>query len=94
MRIIAAALVTLTALSLHAAPISKKATPASLGLAPTLEPVTRGCSLGWHRGYWQDPSGERHWAAAFRTGADYSTVTDFARLRGLSISQPRFKATW
>ena len=65
MRIIAAALVTLTALSLQAAPISKKATLASLGLAPVFELVTRGCSLGWHRGHWQDPSGEWHWGHCF-----------------------------
>jgi hypothetical protein len=28
-----------------------------------------------------------------RAGVDYSTVTDFARLRGLSMSQPFFSAT-
>ncbi len=52
MRIIAAALVTLAALSLQAAPFSHKAIPASLGLAPVVELVARGCGLGWHRDYW------------------------------------------
>ena len=52
MRIIAAALVTLAALSVQAAPFSHKAIPASLGLAPVVELVARGCGLGWHRDYW------------------------------------------
>jgi hypothetical protein len=65
MRIIAAALVTLAALALQAAPPSHKAIPASLGFAPVIELVTRGCGLGWHRGYWQDPSGQRHWGHCF-----------------------------
>src|SRR5439155_749049 len=40
-------------------------------------------------------SGAREAALALKKDrADYSTVTDFARLRGLSMSQPRFRATW
>ena len=65
MRIIVAALVSLTALSLQTAPYPHKAVPASLGLAPVIELVARGCALGWHRGHWQDPSGERHWGHCF-----------------------------
>jgi hypothetical protein len=65
MRIIAAALVTLAALSLQTAPPPHKAIPASLGLAPVLELVTRGCGLGWHRGHWQDLSGQWHWGHCF-----------------------------
>ena len=37
-----------------------------------------------------DKDALRHFVA----NADYSTVTDFARLRGLSMSQPFFSATW
>ena len=65
MRIIVAALVSLTALSLQTAPHPHKVVPASLGLAPVIELVARGCGLGWHRGHWQDPSGERHWGHCF-----------------------------
>jgi hypothetical protein len=38
---------------------------ASLGVTPFLELVTQGCGLGWHRGRWQDPSGEWHWGHCF-----------------------------
>ena len=65
MRVMAAAFVGLAAISLQAAPIPKKAVPASLGVAPLVELVAQGCSLGWHRGYWQDPSGQRHWGHYF-----------------------------
>ena len=65
MRIIALAMLGAAALSLQAAPPSHKAIPASLGLAPVIELVARGCSLGWHRGYWQDPSGQWHWGHCF-----------------------------
>ena len=65
MRSVAAALVCLAALSLQAAPIAKNTVPASLGLAPVVELVVQGCSLGWHRGHWQDPSGEWHWGHCF-----------------------------
>jgi hypothetical protein len=43
----------------------KHAVLASLGLAPVLELVTQGCSAGWHRGHWQDSSGEWHWGDCF-----------------------------
>ena len=65
MRPVAAASACLVALSLQAAPIPKKAMPASLGLAPVVELVAQGCSFGWHRGHWQDPSGEWHWGPCF-----------------------------
>jgi len=66
MRIFAAALMTLAALSLQTAGLSHKAAiPASLGLAPVVELVARGCGIGWHRGYWQDPSGKWHWGHCF-----------------------------
>ena len=61
MRPTAAAFVCLAAVSLQAAPMPKKAVPASLGLAPVVELVAQGCSLGWHRGHRQDGSGEWHW---------------------------------
>jgi hypothetical protein len=65
MRLVPAAFMCLAALSLQAAPIAQKAVPASLGLAPMVELVTQGCSLGWHRGHWQDPLGEWHWGRCF-----------------------------
>jgi hypothetical protein len=65
MRIIALTMVSVAALWLQAAPLSPKAIPASLGLAPVIELVIRGCGLGWHRGYWQDPSGQWHWGHCF-----------------------------
>ena len=65
MRLVPTAFVCLVALSQPAAPIAQKAVPASLGLAPMVELMTQGCSLGWHRGHWQDPSGERHWGHCF-----------------------------
>jgi len=65
MRIIAAALVTLAALSLQTAPPPHKAVPASLGLAPVGELAIRGCGLGWHRGHWRDPSGQWQWGHCF-----------------------------
>jgi hypothetical protein len=65
MWLVAAAFAGLAALSLPAAPIPKKAAPMSLGLAPVVEFVDQGCSLGWHRGHWQDPSGGWHWGACF-----------------------------
>jgi hypothetical protein len=34
-------------------------------VAPVVELVTQGCSLGWHRGQWQDPPGEWHWGPCF-----------------------------
>jgi len=64
MRLVAAAFAGLAALSSPAAPIPKAA-PVSLGLAPVVELVAQGCSLGWHRGHWQDPSGEWHWGPCF-----------------------------
>jgi len=67
-RLIAAAFVGLAALSVQAAPTPKKAIPASLGLAPVVELVAQGCGLGWHRGHWQDPSGEWHWGHCFPSG--------------------------
>jgi hypothetical protein len=30
-----------------------------------VELVAQGCGLGWHRGRWQDPSGEWHWGHCF-----------------------------
>jgi hypothetical protein len=65
MRPVATVFAFLAALSLQAAPIPKKAVPASLGLAPVVELVAQGCSLGWHRGHWHDPSGEWHWGPCF-----------------------------
>lgn len=65
MRFVAAAFVGLAILSLQAAPTPRQAMPASLGLAPVVELVAQGCSLGWHRGHWQDPSGEWHWSPCF-----------------------------
>jgi hypothetical protein len=65
MRPIAAVFAFLAALSLQAAPIPKKMMTASLGLAPVVELVAEGCSLGWHRGQWQDPSGQWHWGQCF-----------------------------
>ena len=62
---IAATSVCLAALSLPAAPMPKNAVLASLGRAPVLELVTQGCSAGWHRGHWQDSSGEWHWGDCF-----------------------------
>ena len=61
MRLVPTAFVCLAALSLQAAPIAQKAVPASLGLAPMVELVTQGCSLGWHRDHWQAASGDWHW---------------------------------
>ena len=60
MRPVAAMFACVAALLLQAAPIT-----ASLGLAPVVELVAQGCSLGWHRGHWQDPSGEWHWGPCF-----------------------------
>jgi hypothetical protein len=65
MRPVAATFVWLAVLGLPAAPIPKKATQASLGVAPVVELVAQGCSLGWHRGHWQDSSGEWHWGQCF-----------------------------
>ena len=61
MRLVPTAFVCLAALSLPPAPTPQKAVPASLGLAPVVELVAQGCSLGWHRGHWQDPSGDWRW---------------------------------
>ena len=61
MRPLVAMFVCIMVLSLHAAPMPKNALPASLGPAPVVELVARGCSPGWHRGQWQDPAGEWHW---------------------------------
>lgn len=60
-----ASLMVLAALSLQAAPVPSKAVQASLGLAPLVELVAQGCGLGWHRGRWQDASGEWHWGHCF-----------------------------
>jgi hypothetical protein len=68
MRVIALAMVTMAAFSLQAAPLPQNKIPASLGLAPVLELITRGCGLGWHRGYWQDPAGRWHWGHCFPSG--------------------------
>jgi hypothetical protein len=65
MWLVAAAFAGLVALSLQAAPIPKKGMMASLGLAPVVELVAQGCSPGWHRGHWQDPSGEWRWGRCF-----------------------------
>ena len=65
MRLVPAAFVCLTALWLQAGPAPKKAVPASLGWAPVGELMAQGCSLGWHRGHWQDPSGEWHWGPCY-----------------------------
>jgi hypothetical protein len=65
MRLVPAAFMCLAALSLQVAPIPQKAVPASIGLAPVVELVAQGCSLGWHRGHWRDPSGEWHWGHCF-----------------------------
>jgi len=65
MRPFTAVFVCMTVLSLHPAPMPKNAVPASLGLAPVVELVTQGCSLGWHRGHWQDESGAWHWSHCF-----------------------------
>jgi len=65
MRLVPAACVCLTALWLQAGPTPKKAVPASLGRAPVVELVAQGCSLGWHRGHWQDPADEWHWGHCF-----------------------------
>jgi hypothetical protein len=27
--------------------------------------AAQGCSLGWHRGHWQDDSGAWHWSHCF-----------------------------
>jgi hypothetical protein len=93
MRLVPTAFVCLAALSLQPAPSPQKAVPASLGwrrwlnggpglqlrLAPRLlaSPVGR-LALGPLRS---------------ELALSYSTVTDFARLRGLSMSQPFFSAT-
>jgi hypothetical protein len=61
MRLLLTAFVCLAALSLQPPPSPQKAVPASLGLAPVAELVAQGCSLGWHRGHWQAPSGDWHW---------------------------------
>jgi hypothetical protein len=63
--LIAAAFAGLATLSLSAAPGPKKAVLASLGLAPVVELVAQGCSQDWHRGQWQDLSGEWHWGPCF-----------------------------
>jgi hypothetical protein len=65
MRSLAAMFGCLMMLSLQAPPSSRNAVPASLGLAPLVELVAQGCSLGWHRGHWQDPSGDWHWGHCF-----------------------------
>ena len=65
MRLVPAACVCLTALWLQAGPTPKTVVPASLGWAPVVELVAQGCSLGWHRGHWQDPSGAWHWGHCF-----------------------------
>ncbi len=36
----------------------------------------------------------RHYATRLHSAVFYSTVTDLARLRGLSMSRPRDKAVW
>jgi hypothetical protein len=58
-------LIGLTAVSLQAAPAPHGLVQASLGVAPLMELVVQGCGLGWHRGRWQDPSGEWHWGHCF-----------------------------
>jgi len=58
-------LVGLTAVSMQAAPAPHRVVQASLGVTPLLELVTQGCGLGWHRGRWQDSSGEWHWGHCF-----------------------------
>ena len=65
MRLVAAAFLSLAALALQTAPVPKNAMPASLGLAPVVELMAQGCSLGWHRGHWQDESGAWHWSHCF-----------------------------
>jgi hypothetical protein len=65
MRPVAAAFACLATLLLPAAPGPTKAVLVSLGVAPVVELVTQGCSLGWHRGQWQDPPGEWHWGPCF-----------------------------
>jgi hypothetical protein len=65
MRPVAAVIVYLVALSLPTAPNSRNAMPVSLGLAPVVELVAEGCSLGWQRGHWQDASGAWHWSQCF-----------------------------
>jgi hypothetical protein len=61
MRLVPTAFVCLAALSLQPAPSPQKALAASLGLAPVVELVAQDCAFGWHRGYWQAPSGDWHW---------------------------------
>lgn len=68
MRAIALAFAGLAAISLQAAPIHQKATLVSLGPTPLVELVAQGCGLGWHRGRWQDASGEWHWGHCFPSG--------------------------
>ena len=65
MRLVAAAFAGLATLSLPAASVPTSPVPVSLGLAPVAELVAQGCSPGWHRGQWQDPSGEWHWGLCF-----------------------------
>jgi hypothetical protein len=65
MRLVAAAFAGLATLSLPAASVPTSPVPVSLGLAPVAELVAQGCSPGWHRGQWQDLSGEWHWGPCF-----------------------------
>ena len=60
-----AGLMTLAVICLQATPAPSKVVQASLGITPLLELVTQGCGLGWHRGRWQDSSGEWHWGHCF-----------------------------
>jgi hypothetical protein len=93
MRPVAAAPAGLATSSLLAASGAMGPMPRSLRLASVAQLVAQGCSRGWRHGLWQDLSGESHWVPVSQAGVDYSTVTDFARLRGLSMSQPFFSAT-
>jgi hypothetical protein len=65
MRLVAAAFAGLATLSLPAASVPTSPVPVSLGLAPVAELVAQGCSPGWHRDQWQDPSGKWHWGPCF-----------------------------
>ena len=57
-----AALLTLGAISVQAAPLlAAKAHPSGITVSPPIELVAQECGYGQRRTYWQDQWGRWHW---------------------------------
>jgi hypothetical protein len=93
MRLVAAAFAGLATLSLPAASFPTSPVPASLGSAPVAELVPNAAARASAAVYGGISRANGIGVFVSQAGVDYSTVTDFARLRGLSMSQPFFSAT-